>query len=352
MNRGYAFKQLVLARLREFFREPVAIFWVYGFPLLLALILGLAFSNANVAPPTVDVIVRGTRLFPDDDKTRSGIVRILKDADIDVHEVDEADAEKRLRQGKSAMTVDLRAEPIAYVYDPTRPDGVHAKYWVDAVLTRGMATDAPRVEDKKVTARGSRYIDFLLPGLVGINIMGGGLFGVGFAIVEMRVRKLFKRLMATPIHRGDFLLSMLSSRLLLLTPEMISLLGVARWFADVPVFGSWGTLIVVVITGALAFAGIGLLLGCRAEKMETISGLLNLVLLPSYMLSGVFFSAGRFPEFLQPLVQALPLTRLNNALREVMLEGAGLADISGHLLVLAAWGVVCFAVALRWFKWT
>jgi ABC-2 type transport system permease protein len=351
MNRGAAFKQLVLARLREFFREPIAIFWVYGFPLLLACVLGLAFSNAKVEPPTVDVVPpAGTQ--PDDQYVSSGIAKVLKDKDIDVHPSSQDEARKRLRQSKTTFVVEDRLDSIKYVYDPTRPDSVHAKYWVDSIVARAGTAAGRIVEEEKVTAPGSRYIDFLFPGLVGINLMGGGLFGLGFVLVEMRVRKLFKRLMATPIHRGDFLLAMLSSRMIFLTPEMASLLGVACGVAGVPVLGSWGTLILVIVTGSLTFAGIGLLLGCRAEKTETISGLVNLVMLPSYLLSGVFFSSKNFPEAMQPLIQALPLTRLNDALREVMLEGAGLMDIGGHLLVLAAWGVVSFALALRWFKWT
>jgi ABC-2 type transport system permease protein len=350
MNRGHAFNQMVLARLREFFREPIAIFWVYGFPLILACILGLAFSNSNVESPTVDVV--------NSNKERSGakndaadLVKILKDKDIDARPSEAEDAKQRLRLGKTALIVDDRPQAIVYILDPTRPDSVHAKNWVDSILARSPVSGRP-TDKEEVTAPGSRYIDFLLPGLVGINLMGGGLFGVGFALVEMRVRKLFKRLMATPVHRGDFLLAMLSSRLLFLTPEMITLLGVARWLAGVPVEGSWGTLILVVITGALTFSGIGLLLGCRAEKMETISGLVNLVILPSYLVSGVFFSARRFPEVMQPVIQALPLTQLNDALREVMLEGATLAQVSGRLLILAAWGIVPFVLALRWFKWT
>ncbi len=345
MNRAHAFKQLVLARMREFFREPIAIFWVYGFPLLLACALGAAFSKSKVDPPTVDV-VQSAREKPFKD-----IVTPLKAKEVDVQVNDHASAIERLRNGKTALIINLNADSFGYEYDPTRPENVHAKHHVDSILARSQCSGLAPPEEILVKTPGSRYIDFLLPGLVGINIMGGGLFGVGFVLVEMRVRKLFKRLMATPMHRGDFLLAMLSSRLLFLIPEMASLLVLARWMFGVPNYGSWGTLTLVVFTGAMAFAGIGLLLGCRAEKTETISGLLNFVMVPSYTLSGVFFSAKNFPEVVQPLIQALPLTQLNNALREVMLEGASLANVSGRLLVLAAWGVVTFALALRWFKW-
>ena len=211
---------------------------------------------------------------------------------------------------------------------------------------------APTAINEKLSEPGSRYIDFLLPGLVGMNLMGGGLFGIGFVLVDMRVRKLFKRLMATPMHRGDFLLAMLGSRLLFLIPEMFSLLVIARWLFGVPVFGSWGTLILVVVVGALAFAGLGLLVASRTEKTETVSGLINLVMMPMWILSGVFFSAKRFPDFMQPVLQALPLTQLNDALREVMLEGLSLTQIAWRLGILAAYGAISFFLALRWFKWS
>jgi ABC-2 type transport system permease protein len=352
MNRGHAFRQLVLARLREFFREPIAIFWVYGFPLLLACVLGAAFSNSRVNPPSVDVVPPADTKLDDQSYAAAGLVKTLKDNSIDVHVFDVKDARKRLAQAKTALIIDDRPEGVTYIFDPTRPDGVHAKYWIDSVLARASSASGRQPDEEKVTAPGSRYIDFLFPGLVGLNLMGGGLFGVGFVLVEMRVRKLFKRLMATPIHRGDFLLAMLSSRLLFLTPEMLSLLGVACGLAGVEVKGSWATLVLVIVTGAMSFAGIGLLLGCRTEKTETMSGLMNLVMLPSYLLCGVFFSSKNYPDAMQPLIQALPLTHLNDALREVMLEGASLANIGWHLLILAAWGVVSFVLALRWFKWT
>lgn len=339
MNRGHAFTQLILARMREFFREPVALFWVYGFPLILAVMLGLAFSRSTPEPTTIDVVEPNLR-------------ESLEHDGFDIQSFDRDTSLQRLRQGKTTLVVEQVDGAVVASFDPTRPDSVQAWHLVEAILSRGPRDDSRDVRRAEVIAPGSRYIDFLLPGLVGINIMGGGLFGIGFVLVDMRVRKLFKRLMATPLHRGDFLLSLVASRLLFLAPEMVSLLVIARWLFGVPVVGSWGTLIVVVIAGALAFAGIGLLLGSRTEKTETISGLINLIMLPMYMVSGVFFSSKRFPDVVQPLIQALPLTRLNDALREVMLEGAGLVDISGHLVVLALWGGISFALALRWFKWT
>lgn len=347
MSRWNAYRQLVLARMREFFREPMTIFWVYGFPLILALILGAAFNSAKPEAPAVDVA-------GDVDPSRATeLADTLKEGGLAVEIHPEAKCQDRMKRTKISLFVVPRNDGVEYVFDPTRADAVQARYWVDAVLVRAAVGEAaPEAANREITEKGSRYIDFLLPGLVGINLMGGGLFGLGFVLVDMRVRKLFKRLMATPLHRGDFLGAMLSARLLFLIPEMFSLLVIARLMFGVPVTGSWGTLIVVVLLGSLAFSGLGLMLASRTDKIETISGLINAFMLPMYLLSGVFFSSRRFPEFFQPLIQALPLTQLNDALREVMLEGLGLAQIWGRLAVLAVWAVVCFALALRWFKWT
>jgi ABC-2 type transport system permease protein len=208
-----------------------------------------------------------------------------------------------------------------------------------------------RTADAFSTEPGNRYIDFLMPGLMGMNLMGGGLWGVGFVLVDMRVRKLMKRLLATPMHRGDFLLSVLSARMVFVLPEMLLLVLVGRLGFGVPLEGNPLTLVLAIVAGAMAFAGIGLLVACRADKTETVSGLMNLVMLPMWLLSGTFFSSRRFPDVVQPLIQALPLTQLNDALREIMLEGASLAQVGWRLTILVAWAAVCFTLALKWFRW-
>jgi ABC-2 type transport system permease protein len=349
MSRRNAFGQLILARIREFYREPETIFWVYGFPLVLAIVLGLAFSGGQPEPPTVDV--EGLS----GDKYAEAIVATLQEAKFKVSLESAADSIKRFKNGKTDLVIVPRHKALEYRFDPTRKESLLARNWADAILMRGkLGEAAPAVTDTIEEEPGNRYIDFLLPGLIGMNIMGGGLFGVGFVLVDMRVRKLFKRLMATPVHRGDFLFSLISARMLFLMPEMLTLLLVGCLpFGPfgVPLKGALLTLALVIVLGAFAFAGIGLVLGCRTEKTESISGLINLVMMPMYLLSGVFFSSKRFPDEMQPFIQALPLTQLNEALREIMLHGASLTDIAVHLGILLAWGLVTFALALRWFRW-
>jgi ABC transporter DrrB family efflux protein len=340
--RWQPFVHLIVSRVREFYREPEVLFWVYGFPLILAIGLGIAFSGREPEKPAVDV-QEGPRA--------EYLLKALDKAGFAVEQHDADTCRARLVKGKTAVYLRSEDGKLDYVYDPMRAECVLARYWVEAALLRPRAQPPEETKDVTVTEAGSRYIDFLLPGLVGMNLMGGGLFGVGFVLVDMRVRKLFKRLMSTPMRHSDFLLALLTSRLLFLLPEMVALLVLGRLLFGVPIYGSVFTLLVAVLLGAAAFAGLGLLLGCRTEKTETMSGYINFVMLPQYLLSGIFFPSSRFPEAIQPLIQALPLTQLNDALREIMLEGAGFAQVGWRLVILAAWAIVCFTLALRWFRW-
>jgi ABC-2 type transport system permease protein len=223
---------------------------------------------------------------------------------------------------------------------------------VNDALQRASGRADPWVpRDEAVVIEGSRYIDWLLPGLLGMNIMGTGLWSVGFSIVQARTRHLLKRLLATPMRRGHFLLSHLLGRLVFLGLE-VGVLLLFGWLAfGVPIRGSLATLGAVALLGALSFGGIGLLVASRARTVEGVSGLLNVVMLPMWVLSGVFFSASNFPGEMQPIIRALPLTALNEALRAVMMDGAGPWQIGPQVAVLGAWGVAGFAIALRIFRW-
>jgi hypothetical protein len=342
MNAWHPFFQLLLTRLREFYREPEVIFWVYGFPLLLAIGLGIAFWNRKPEKTLVDVQA-GTGA--------DQLAEKLGHHDLFVEVLDEEQCQRRRLTGKTMLyIVPLEGGGLKYVYDETQPDSRSAYFQVDAALLRDKDPNW-QPEENPAPEAGNRYIDFLLPGLLGMNLMGGGLWGVGFVIVDMRVRKLLKRLLATPMRRSHFLLSILAGRMLLMMPEMLLLVLAGYYGFGVPIRGNPLTLALFVFLGAAAFAGIGLLLASRTDKTETISGLINLVLLPMWLLSGTFFSSKRFPDVVQPIIQALPLTQLNNALREIMLEGATLSEVAWRGAILAAWALGCFLLGLRWFRW-
>jgi ABC-type multidrug transport system permease subunit len=194
-------------------------------------------------------------------------------------------------------------------------------------------------------------VDFVVPGLLGMNLMGSGIWGLGFSIVDARRKKLLKRMIATPMSRTQFLASFVLSRLTMLILEVAALLGFGLLVFGVPLRGSPLSLFVICLLSALAFGALGLLLASRTRTIEGASGLMNLVMLPMWIFSGVFFSASRFPDVLQPFIQALPLTAVNDALRANMLEGAGWTQLAPELAIIAAWMVVTFVLAVRLFRW-
>jgi len=343
---------LTVSRLREFFREPEAIFWVYGFPVLLAIGLGIAFRDKPPDQLRVDVQVEGGAGGGTSAAGDATVRALAATKGIRATPCRGQECSDRLRLGRTDIVVVPGAQ-VEYVFDPTRPESVLARTRVDDALQRasGRADPVP-TRDQPVTQPGSRYIDFLIPGLLGMNLMGGGLWGIGFVIVDMRVRKLLKRLVATPMRRGDFLISMMTSRIVFMLPEVALLLLAGALLFNVSVRGSLVAVVAVCLLGAVSFAGLGLLVASRAQKIETVSGLMNVVMLPMWLLSGIFFSSDRFPDMLQPVIRALPLTMLIDALRAVILEGATLGSQGMRLAGLFLWGGVSFVLALRWFRWS
>lgn len=335
--------ELTLARLREFLREPEALFWVFAFPVLLALALGLAFRGK--APEKIPVgITKGPRAVATADALGSspGLAARVYEA---------LAGREALRTGKISLLVEEEGG-LVYRFDPTRPDARAARLEVDDALQRAAGREDPlRPRESRVAEPGSRYIDFLVPGLLGMNLMGTGMWGLGFSIVNARVRKLLKRLAATPMRRSEYLLSQMLARLVFLIFEVAILVGFGWLAFGVAVHGSLVALALVSFLGAASFSGLGLLISSRTKTIEGVSGLMNLVMLPMWLLSGTFFSWERFPEAVHPVIRALPLTALNDALRAVMTEGRPLSALGLELGVLTVTGVVSFLVAVRIFRW-
>jgi ABC-2 type transport system permease protein len=346
-RRQHPLWQLTLMRWRIFVREPSALFWTYGFPVVLALALGIAFRNRPPEPVEV-----GVEASPGCEAWREALAT---NSQVHVRWLEPKAAHEALRVGKVSVVVGRSAESGAarrYQYDPTRPESRMARLLADDLLQRAEGrADAVAVRDQLVTEPGSRYIDFLIPGLLGFNLMSSGLWGVGFVIVDMRVRKLIKRMTATPMSRTHFLLSSVLVRGAFLLGELPVLLGFAHWVFNVPVVGSLPLIVALSALGSLMFAGMGLLIGSRAQNTHTVAGLVNLISLPMLVTSGVFFSAARFPEALQPVIRLLPLTAVIDGVRRVMLDGAGVAGVANQILIMLAWGIISFAVALRIFRW-
>jgi ABC-type multidrug transport system permease subunit len=339
MNNPHPLWELTLVRFREFIREPEAIFWVFIFPILLASGLGLAFRNR---PADVLKIAAGPEL-----------VQVLRaEKQLDVRALAPGPAIEALRQGKVALAVERTATGVTYRFDDTNPDGRAARQLADGAIQKAGGRSNPvTVHDQIMREPGSRYIDFLIPGLLGMNMMGSAIWGMGFSVVDARRKKLLKRLVATPMPRHYYLLSFILSRLLLLVVEVGVVAGFGMVVFGVPMRGSLAVLALVCVIGSLAFCSLGLLMASRARTIEAASGIMNLVMMPMWILSGVFFSAERFPDALQPVIRALPLTALIDSLRADMLQGAGLAQVAPELGILTGWMVLCFGLALKLFRW-
>lgn len=348
-SRWAGYSHLLMARMLELKREPEVVFWVFVFPLLLALGLGIAFRNKPADSVSV-AIVQGSGsqdaqiLMQKSPRAGQFKMRVL----------DGDSAHQGFRLGKFDLVIEPDGKgSFTYRYDPARPESVLARSEVDDALQSAAGRKDPvPTKDTASSEPGSRYIDFLIPGLLGMNLMNSGMWGIGFALVDMRQRKLLKRFVGTPMRRGDFLLALASSRLILMIIEVGLLLAFGALFFHMRVMGSIAAIALIAGIGSLTFGGVGLLTASRAQKIESVSGLINLVMMPMWIFSGVFFSYERFPAVIHPLIKALPLTALNDALRASILEGTPILHQWPRLLVMVLWGGISFFLALKWFRWT
>lgn len=338
--------ELSSVRFKEFIREPEALFWTFAFPVLLAIGLGIAFRNRPAE--VVHIAVVGTS--PEAARIAAAA---RADSGLAIEQLSADSAIAALRTGRVALVAMPKPDgSVQYLFDETRPDARNARLLADNAIQRGWGRgDVVKVSESHVRERGSRYIDFVIPGLLGMNIMGSSIWGLGYTIVDARRKKLLKRLVATPMSRAEFLISYLVSRIALLVGEVVVLLGFAVLFFGVPVRGSLAQLALIILVSTFAFGGLGLLIASRARTIEGASGLMNLAMMPMWVLSGVFFSSENFPRAVQPIIQALPLTATNNALRASMLRGAGWTTVGPELALLAVWSVATLWLALKWFRW-
>ena len=332
--------QLTLVRFREFYREPESIFWVLIFPPLLAVSLGLAFRDTPPEPLKVAVVpgladtLRGEKL-------------------LDVQVLQTGDAEAALRNGKVLLVAEQRpGGGVLYRYDATNPAAREARMMADRTIQRaGGQVDPVATAVLSTVEPGSRYIDFLLPGLVGMTLMASAVWGVGYTIVDARRRHLLKRLVASPMPRSTFLLSFLVYRLAMMVIEAGAILAFGVIVFGVPLRGSITALFLSCVMTTLSCTALGLLIAARIRTNEAVNGLINFIVMPMWIVSGVFFPAQRFPDWIQPAIKLLPLSASIDALRANMLEGAGAAQILPEIAILAGWTAICFIVALRIFRW-
>lgn len=346
--RGRVVLSVARATLREFWRTPEAVFWSFGFPLAMALVLGMAFSAQHPSP--VRVLVVG-------EDTTAAVAHLALDGRLDVKVADAAAADRALTLGAADVVVlpgkDSGVGGYELRFDPTRPDAELA----DLLVRRALQAGAGRVDPAAITFApvsrpGSRYIDFLVPGLVGLNLMGMGLFGVGFTLVQMRVRRSLRRLSVTPMGHGEFFVGFLATRIALAVPAALAIVAFGVAAFGVPIYGSWSGFLLLVGAGGVAFSGLGALAASRVTSIEGASGIMNVVQLPLWLLGGVFFSNQRFPGMVQGAVDLLPMSALTAGLRAIMLEGGGVGAVWAPAAALFAFGAVCLGVAVRVFRWS
>ena len=338
-------KELFKARLREFLREPGYVFWVFGFPLLMAIGLGMAFREKAPEPPRIAVT---DAVAPETARALTSSKRV------NAVRSPRVEAERALARTKVDLVVDQPdpSKPIVLKLDTAQEKSLLARVITEDVLQRAAGRkDAVQVDEHRVSEKGSRYVDFLLPGLIGLNLMGSSMWGIGFNLVLARKRKLLRRYAVTPMRRSHFLLSYFFSRSMFLVMELAVLIGFGKLVFGTEIQGSFPALIVASVFGAAAFAAIGFLIGARLTSTEVAGGWMNFVQLPMWLLSGSFFTYERFPEWLQLPIKLLPLTAANDSLRRIYNEAGTLSSVTFELVVLAAWSLIGFAVALKIFRW-
>jgi ABC transporter DrrB family efflux protein len=332
--------QLTATRLKLTLREPEAIFWIFIFPILLAIGLGIAFRN------------RPADVLPVGATTEQLTQALAADKGLNAMEMDESAGVHALAVGTIVLLAEQSGSGVVYRYDNTNPDARTARMIAgDAIEKAAGRKDVVTAANDLVHETGSRYIDFVVPGLLGMNLMGSAMWGLGFSIVDGRQKKLLKRMVASPMPRWQYLAGYLLSRLVMLAVEVVVFLGFAKLVFGVPFRGPLWQLGLLCILVSLVFSALGLLVASRAKTMEAVSGLMNLVMLPMWILSGVFFSASRFPAIVQPLVRALPLTAAIDAIRGNMLQGVRLGQLTAQMGILVVWCVVPFAISLKIFRW-
>jgi len=335
---------LLLGRWREMMREPGVLFWIFGFPLLMSVGLGLAFREKGPETMLVAVVEGPT--------AAEAAARISSLPGLEAEICDETSARQKLATGSAGVVV-FSSSPERLLMDPSRPNSrmveIAVRYALSSPPEERPGRDLELVEER---TPGKRYIDFLIPGILGLNLMSGGLWGVGWALTQARIQKLLKRLAATPLKRSHYLASYIGFRAFMSLIEAAFLLLAGYFLFDVHLRGSVVDVALLVLLAAFSFSALGLLAGSRAQNPQTAGGVINLVTLPMFLLSGVFFSAQLFPSWFQPFVQALPLTAFNDALREIVNKGSSLFSVPLEALNLLAWGFASSFVALKIFRWT
>ena len=363
------FIQLILVNYREFIREPGIVFWSLIFPVLMSWVLGVAFSNRGELTQTVAIIEpAAVRNIP--------LAAFLANAEPVITGKDSAITEYRktianpklgntsyrflltrwedallmLKRGQATIIMEARSDSLFFHFDPKNPES-RLNYITLSAIIKDESFIKETGSIKVLEKTGTRYIDFLIPGLLAMGIMNTFLWGISYALIEMRSKKLLRRMIATPMKKSSYLISHFVARVTLAIIEASVLYLFARLYFHIEIQGSLLALIMIFLAGNICFTGIGVLLASRTSSSRIGSGLINFISLPMTVLSGVFFSYHNFPDFVIPFIQTLPLTMLADSIRSIFTEGTGMTQNLPEFFILSGLGIVCFIIGLRIYKW-
>ncbi|TFG97828.1 MAG: ABC transporter permease [Calditrichales bacterium] len=369
--------QLVLAHFREIIREPGVIFWGIVFPILMALGLGIAFTkkadvvhhvaiievndktvSSDVYPSAIQDFLRnyGTRVGAGTDSAEIYQLLLtdekLGDTKFLFRKTSWPEAIILLKRGNLSIVLENKKGQVAYHFDPLNPEGQLTFLKLSRIINSGISNlTTIKADIEPLTVSGTRYIDFLIPGLIAMGVMMSSLWGISYNIIEKRSKKLLRRMIATPMRRSYFLLALISVRITLNFIESVLLFIFAWLVFDITIQGNIAALIGIFIAGNISFAGIAIFVSSHTANTEIGNGLINVVVMPMMVLSGIFFSYHNFPEWAIPYIKKFPLTMLADGIRSIFIEGAGYAEVALPFFILMTIGIVFFAVGLKIFKW-
>ena len=362
--------RLVISQFKLFFREPGVVFWSFGFPVVMAWILGIAFANKGEILRNVGIVTENpaaVSALPKWLHEKSGTVdnQLSGEAELEwkvgmnagdqarfrFRAMSEEEAVLALKRGQISLWIEGSPETnLSYRFDPDNADA-RLTYLLLETAFREKISSEIKAEIRPLTMVGIRYVDFLIPGLMAMSIMNACLWGIGWNLIELRIKKLLRRIVATPLRKSIFLISHGLNRMILSAAEMLLLYIFAYFYFDIRIQGSLLALALVFLSGYCAFAGIAILISSRVQNTQSGNGMINIVTMPMFILSGIFFSYHNFPDWLIPYVEVLPLTMLTNSLRGIITEGIGLAQVIQPSLGLFGIGAVCFALGLKLYLW-
>ncbi|EKR66676.1 ABC-2 family transporter protein [Leptospira weilii str. 2006001853] len=355
--------QLINIQLKEFYREPAILFWAFVFPIAMAGILGIAFKNRGSEEVKIAILENSYQLeelkkildSTRDKNEKSKEKTLASDSDklpsLKFLVLSKNEAIRDLKRGKLNVIVErTQGGKIRFFFDTDNPNG-QRDYLLILAKIRSRYTDFELQVDR-LDSKGVRYIDYLVPGMLAMGVMNSCLWGVGWNLIEMRMKKLLRRMSATPMSKLSFLISFFFTRLIVTTIESVILLGFTLFTFENALEGSFGAIIMIFLSGNFAFSCIGIFVGSRAANSQVGNGLINAVTFPMMILSGVFFSYQNFPEIVLPIIKNLPLTLMADSLRTVFIEGAGFISVIPAVVGLFVYGIVFLFVGNKIFRWS